>query len=134
MSPQCTSGSSFSFAASYVLAQYAFVETVRNVGLPLDKVRELGGTTFNLQLLMAEALYHESANNEASILADNKNNVRAFATFVQEIDQLRDIIQKKPQPELLRRLRNDLTYLRRDKLFRTAHERFVSAVEASTPG
>lgn len=115
------------------LMNFAFIETVRKVGLPLDKVLELGGTTFKLQLLIAEALYHENPDNEASILADNKHNTRAFGTYVQQIQEVRDIIQSKPQPELLRRLRNDLTYVRSDRLFSSAHDRFVAAVEASTP-
>lgn len=114
------------------LMNFAFIETIRKVGLPLNKARELGGTTFKLQLLIAEALYHESPDNEASILMGNKHNMRAFGTFVQQINQVRDIIQRKPQSELQRRLREDITFARKDRLFSSAHERFVAAVEAST--
>ena len=115
------------------LMNFAFIETLRNADLPLDKVRELGGTTFKFQLLIAEALCHESPSNEVSILADNKHNMRAFATFIRQIRQVHDIIQRKPRPDLLRRLRNDASYVRNDRLFGSAHERFVAAVEASTP-
>jgi prephenate dehydrogenase len=93
----------------------------------------MGGTTFELQLLIAESLYHESPHIEASILADNhKHNRRTFAAFVQQIDQVRDIIQRKNPTELLSRLRSDAAYVRKNKLFSTAHERFIAAVEAST--
>ena len=115
------------------LMNFAFIETIRKIGLPLEKVCEFGGTTFKLQLLIAEALYHESPNNEASILTDNKHNMIAFACFAQQLDQVRNTIQRKPQSELLRRLRVDTAYLRKSRLFSTAHERFVAAVEASTP-
>jgi prephenate dehydrogenase len=114
------------------LMNFAFIETIKQAGLTLDKARDIGGTTFKLQLLIAEALYHESPQNEASILADNKHNRRTFATFVEQIDQVRDIIQRKPTSELLSRLRSDATYVRKSKLFSTAHERFVAAVEASS--
>jgi len=115
------------------LMNFAFIETIRKTGLPLHKVRELGGTTFKLQLLIAETLQRENSKSEASILAENIHNDRTFATFVQQIKQVRDIIRSKPEPELLRRLRDDAAYVRKDRLFRTAHERFVAAVEASTP-
>jgi prephenate dehydrogenase len=114
------------------LMNFAFVEAVRKTGIPIEKIRELGGTTFNLQLLIAEALYHESAINEASILADNTYNTKAFSSFAQQMNEFRRITQRSAKSELRRRLRNDATYLRSDKLFRMAHERFVAAVEAST--
>jgi hypothetical protein len=112
---------------------FAFIETVRKTGLPLDKLRELGGTTFKLQLLIAEALCHESLDNEASIIQDNKHNVETFSIFAQQIHAVRDIIiRRKTQVELLRRLRDDAAYVRKDRLFGRAHERFAAAVEASS--
>jgi prephenate dehydrogenase len=116
------------------LMNFAFVETIRQAGLSLDKARDVGGTTFKLQLLIAEALYHESLYNEASILADNKHNRKIFATFIQQIDEVRDMIQRKRLAELVGRLRSDTTYVRKNKLFSTAHERFVAAIEASASG
>jgi prephenate dehydrogenase len=110
----------------------AFIETIRQAGLSLDKAREIGGTTFKLQLLMAEALYHESTENEASILTDNKYNKRMFAAFVHQIKQVRDITRKKARSKLLNRLRSDGSYVRNSKLFGTAYERLVAAVEAWT--
>jgi prephenate dehydrogenase len=114
------------------LMNFAFVEAIRKTGIPLGKIREMGGTTFKLQLLIAEALYHESPSNEASILADNAYNTKAFANFAQQINEVRRVAQRNSQSELLRRLRSDAAYLRNDRLFRIAHERFVAAVEAST--
>ncbi|HXZ89894.1 MAG TPA: prephenate dehydrogenase/arogenate dehydrogenase family protein [Candidatus Dormibacteraeota bacterium] len=115
------------------LMNFAFIDTVRQAGLTLDKARAMGGTTFELQLLIAEALYHENPRVEASILADNrKHNRKTFASFVQQIDQVRDIIERKTTTELLRRFRSDAAYVRKNKLFSTAHERFIAAVEAST--
>jgi prephenate dehydrogenase len=116
------------------LMNFAFIETIRKAGLPLDRLRELGGTTFKLQLLIAEALCHESANNEASILQDNPHNVETFSTFAQQIHQVRDIIRRKSQVELLRRLSDDAAYVRGDRLFGRAHERFAAAVEVSSLG
>jgi len=116
------------------LMNFAFIETIRKTGLPLGKLRELGGTTFKLQLLIAEALCHESPDNEASIIQDNKHNVETFSIFVQQIHEVQDIIRRKNQAELLRRLRGDAAYVRGDRLFGTAHERFAAAVEVSSFG
>ena len=114
------------------LMNFAFIETLREAGIPLDEVRELGGTTLKLQLLIAEALYDENPDNEASILADNKHNAKAFGTFVRQINKVRGIIQRRTRVELLRQLCADAAYAQKDKLFGTAHERFVAAVDASS--
>jgi prephenate dehydrogenase len=114
------------------LMNFAFIETLRQLGLPLDKVREMGGTTLKLQLIIAEALYHESLRNEASILADNKQIQGILAAFLQQIAQVRGKMQDKKQGELLSRLRNDVIYVRKDKIFLTAYHRFAAAVEASS--
>lgn len=114
------------------LMNFAFVETLKDAGLSLDRARVVAGTTFRLQLLIAEALYHESLHNEASILADNRHCRGLFSTFTQQINQIRNASQKRPQSELMKRIRNDIVYVRRDPMFRTAYERFVAAVEAST--
>jgi len=113
---------------------FAFIESIRKAGLPLDRLRELGGTTFKLQLLIAEALCHESPNNEVSILLDNKYNVEAFSTFAQQIHEVRRIIRRRSRVELLRRLRDDVAFVREDRLFGRAHERFAAAVEVSNFG
>jgi len=115
------------------LMNFAFIEAIRKTGIPLKKIREMGGTTFKLQLLIAEALYHESLSNEVSILADNTHNTRAFAGFARQMNEVGRIAERNAKSELLRRLRNDSAYLRNDRLFRMAHERFVLAVEGSTP-
>lgn len=114
------------------MMNFAFIETLKHAGLSLDKVRALGGTTFRLQLLVAEAQYHESLHNEASILADNKYCRGVFTTFTQQINQIRNTAQRKPQSELTNRIRNDAAYVRKDPMFRTAYERFAAAVEASS--
>jgi len=116
------------------LMNFAFVETLREAGIPLDKIRELGGTTLKLQLLIAEALYDESYENEASILLDNKHNTKVFESFVQQINKVQGTIQRRTRVELLRRLQADAAYAQKDKLFRTTHERFVAAVDASSSG
>jgi prephenate dehydrogenase len=112
------------------MMNFAFIETLKHAGVSFNKIRAIGGTTFRLQLLLAAALCHESPYNEASILADNKCCRSVFATFAQQINQIRNTAQKRPRSELMNRIRNDAAYVRKDPMFRTAYERFTAAVEA----
>jgi prephenate dehydrogenase len=114
------------------MMNFAFIETLKHAGLSIDRAREIGGTTFRLQLLVAEAQYHESLHNEASILGDNKHCRRVFTTFTQQINQIRNTAQKRPQSDFMNRIRNDAAYVRKDPTFRTTYERFAAAAEAST--
>jgi len=110
---------------------FAFVETLRRAGFSLQKAREIGGTTFRLQLLVAEALYHESIQNEASILSDNPYGEEVLRVFAQQVDRFRDLVKRKHRIELMKRLKSGSSYARKDRAFRTAYEQFISAVEAS---
>jgi prephenate dehydrogenase len=114
------------------LVNFAFMETLQRAGYPLDMVRKIGGTTFKLQLLLAEALYHESLDNETSILTDNKYAVETLRTFSHQVDAIRATIHEGSKRKLMNRLRSDAAYVRGDTMFRTAYDRFATAVEAST--
>ena len=109
------------------LMNFAFVETLKRVGLSIDRARDVGGTTFNLQLLIAEALYHENPHNEVSILADNKHSQTVLTTFIRQTNRAR----RQRRTELLRRLSSNAAYVRKSKQFGKAHARFTAAVEAS---
>jgi len=115
------------------LVNFAFIQTLRRSGFSLNEVRALGGTTFRLQLLIAEALCRESLHNETSILADNKHSRAVFASFAEQISQMRNLTRRRKQGVLMNQLRKDTAYAQRDRLFRTAYERFTQAVELATP-
>jgi prephenate dehydrogenase len=77
------------------MMNFAFIETLKRAGLSLDKARAVGGTTFRLQLLVAEALYQENPQNEASILTDNKYCREVFTTFTQQLNQIRNTASRR---------------------------------------
>jgi len=113
------------------LMNFAFIETLKQAGLSLRSARAMGGTTFGLQLLIAESLYHEGLHNEASILAA-KYCRQAAAAFAERVSQLKMATHRSSQNELAKRIRNDAAYVRKDPMFRDAYELFAAAVEAST--
>ena len=109
---------------------FAFIETLREAGLPPNKMREFGGTTFGLQLLVAEALYHENLQNEAAILL-NDDSSDLLKKFAAQANRLRSKVSRARREELIRNLRNSAAYVRRDSLFDSAYDRFIAAAEAS---
>jgi prephenate dehydrogenase len=114
------------------LMNFAFVNALKDAGLSLNTARAMGGTTFKLQLLIAEALYHESMHNETSILVDNRHSREVGQALVREVEEIRRKVRKGARSELARQLNNGATYAAKDRLFPTAYARFAAAVEASS--
>jgi len=110
---------------------FAFIKTLKASGLTLNQARSIAGTTFRLQLIVAEELYHEGFENEVSILVDNKYSTQLLKQFVKHTNMMRSTIYKKNRSNLTRSLEEGATYVRKDPLFSMAYERFTAAVEAS---
>jgi len=123
-----------SIAATLALPHFmnfAFIRTLKGTGLAARQARSIAGTTFRLQLLLAEALYHERLENEVSILADNKYSMQIFEQFVEQTNTIRNMIRNRTQSNLISSLEECAAYVRKDALFGTAYDRFTAAVEAS---
>jgi prephenate dehydrogenase len=110
---------------------FAFIKTLKDTGMVPSQVRRLAGTTFKLQLLLAEALYHERLENEASILADNKYSMQLFKQFVKQSNAMRSTIRDRTRSDLIRSLEDGAAYVRKDALFGMAYDQFTAAVETS---
>jgi prephenate dehydrogenase len=110
---------------------FAMVNTLNGIGMDPTKARELGGTTFRLQMLIAEALYHERLSNEASILIDNESAEKVLERLTFEMNRILGIIKGRRNARLLHNLKNGASYVRKDGMFSSAYDRFNAAVEAS---
>jgi len=110
---------------------FAFIKTLKDTGLSPSQARHLAGTTFKLQLLLAEALYHEGLENETSILTDNKYSMQLFKQFVNQSNAMRNTIRNGTRSDLIRSLEEGAAYVRKDALFGMAYNRFTAAVETS---
>ncbi len=111
---------------------FAIAQTLRTTGSAPRDLRARAGSTFNLQLLIAEALYQESFGNEISIMMDNKHSLKAQKTFMRECSKILSLLNKHAQTRLVRELSKGQTYLRSDRYFSMAYERFNAALQAST--
>jgi prephenate dehydrogenase len=110
---------------------FAMVDTMKASGMAPGKARDLGGTTFKLQLVVAEALYHERLSNEVSILADNRYALEVLDSFAEQVNRIRAQIKSRDREKLLRDLKRGAGYLREDTAFPSAYDRFNAAVQAS---
>jgi len=119
--------------ASVILAlphfmNVSFVETLRSLRVNLDEVNSVAGTTFQLQLLLAEEIYDEDYENELSILRDCRMSV--FKIFNHHTSTLLKMAATRPE-RLTRVLRSGRRFVATEQHFSTSYERFNAAVEAS---
>jgi prephenate dehydrogenase len=109
-----------------------FANTLKTFEENPNRLREMAGTTFRLQLLTAEAISQEDAENELSMLVDVKDTLRVLKRFVRECVTATEAVEKRQRTRLRRILVNGRNYGQRDRMFATAYERFSAAVEAAS--
>jgi len=107
----------------------SLIETLKSLGVKLNEISLVAGSTFQLQLLLAEAIYNEDYDNEVSILGDCKT------TAIEEYKRQTEAVFKMVNmPRSLERLlRSGRKFVENHKQFATSHRRFNAAVQASLP-
>ncbi len=110
----------------------AMAQTLRSHGIGPSKLWAVAGTTFRLQLIIAEAIYQESFGNEASILMDSEHSLKVLKSFLKQSNRTLSMLSKGTRTGLIRELKKGRRYLRRDEMFRAAYGRFNAVVEASS--
>ncbi len=109
----------------------AMAQTLKSYGLAPSKLRAAGGTTFKLQLIIAEDLHQESFGNEVSILMDSRHSLKVLKTFFRQSTRTLSMVNRGLRADLIRDLKIGRRYLRRDEMFPSADAQFNAAVEAS---
>jgi chorismate mutase/prephenate dehydrogenase len=109
-----------------------FANTLKTFGENPNRLREMAGTTFRLQLLTAEAISQEDAENELSMLMDTKETLKVLKRFLRQCITAAKAVEKGQRKRLRRILVNGRRYGQKDRMFATAYERFSAAVEASS--
>jgi hypothetical protein len=110
----------------------AFVNALRASGLSPNELRAVAGTTFKLQLLIAEMVYRESLGNEISILTDSKRSRETLKAFLRYSNRTLSMLGRGKRGDLLQDLRKGQCYLQKDLIFPGVYGRFNAAVEASS--
>jgi len=107
------------------------VNTLRVMRFDPDRLRELSGTTFRLQLLIAEAISQENLENEASIFIDNSQSMKVLQKYIRQCNAALSMLKKGKRNRIIRHLRSSRRFLERDRTFSTTYERFNAAVAMS---
>lgn len=109
----------------------AFVEALRSLDVNLDLLSKVAGPTFRLQLLLAEELHQESAENEASVLMDNNESVALLREYSRISKRMLNTIARGKRTAVRGKLLEGRRFLSSEKQFSTAYTRFNQAVAAS---
>lgn len=106
---------------------YASVLSVNN----LKKIRKLSGTSFNLQLTIAEAILHDDPEFLATLQIENKYVIQQINKFVNESNDILDLISKKDHIKLSVKLRKLKMDMEKDSGYDTAYSKMYEIINAS---
>jgi prephenate dehydrogenase len=109
------------------LINISLIETLRSLRVNLNELNSVAGTTFQLQLLLAEAIYNEDYDNEVSILGDSRPAI--IEEYYKNVAIL--IRTRKIQQALVRILKSGRKFVESDPRFACSYGRFNAAVQAS---
>jgi len=96
----------------------------------LNVLKKLGGTTFALQLVLAEAVMTEDPDLYASIQMGNLYTVECLERFLQRAGILRDHVAEKDVRSFSRFYADIRSWISKDRDFGVAYERMYRALEA----
>jgi len=108
-----------------------FINSLKALAVNLDHIRTVAGTTFKLQLLIAEAIYQEGKENELSILVDNAHSLNTLKKLAHETASLLGTIEDHRSVALERTLASGHKFISKEKEFASSYVRFNDAVEVS---
>lgn len=105
-------------------------KTLRAMGFSPEQLRKLSGTTYRLQLLIAQTITQENPENEASILMDSDNSMEIIKKYIRECEAAMHLQRKGNRRRLIKELHSSRNFLERDRMFSSAYEDFNAAAAA----
>lgn len=106
---------------------YASVLSLKN----LEKTRRLSGTSFNLQLTIAEAILHDDPEFLATLQTENKYVIPQINKFIDESKHMLELIIKKDHKTISTKLRKLQIEIKKDEGYDTAYSKMYEIINAS---
>ncbi len=106
---------------------YASVLSLKN----LENIRRLSGTSFNLQLTIAEAILHDDPEFLATLQIENKYAVSQINRFVDESKILLELISKNNHKKLSTKLRKLQKAIEKEKGYDKAYNKMYEIINKS---
>lgn len=94
-------------------------------------LKNLGGTTFALQLLLSEGVMAEDPTLYASIQIDNEHTINYLEKFMSKAEYLKRLINSKNSEGFVEFYRTTRNLLHKDEGFTMAYERMYRALRAA---
>jgi len=100
-----------------------FAKTLAFSNININKVKMFGGTTFNLQLILAEAVLAEDPNLYASIQLNNKFSISIVKMLVESIEKFKSILLRGDEKAFLEIFNESKSYVLKDLKFKNAYKK-----------
>jgi len=105
--------------------------TLSSYGLNINEVKRFAGTTFTLQLMLAEAVLQEDSSLYSEIQLSNKAFHRLLAILSERIDKLIETVKSKKKDEFESLFDDARKYLSNDVAFLKARKKFIKSLETT---
>lgn len=106
---------------------YASVLSYKN----LKKIRRLSGTSFNIQLTIAEAILHDDPEFLSTLQIENKYVIPQITNFVNESKDILELISKKDHKKLSSKLKKLKMVMEKDTGYDTAYSKMYEIINDS---
>jgi prephenate dehydrogenase len=100
-------------------------------GDDIRDVKKFGGTTFTLQLLLAESVLSQDPNLYYAIQSQNPAFNELLTTLQMSIKEMASAVVQKDKPSFIKHFEETTASISRDPEFITAYQRFYKALAAS---
>jgi prephenate dehydrogenase len=98
--------------------------------IDINKVKEWGGTTFELQLVLAESVISEDPSLYSSIQIRNPSFHHLLDNFMEYTKELIEVIKNGDEETFVKYFKDLKTYLSNDPEYDKAYEKFYKALES----
>lgn len=101
-----------------------FGKTLSTSGFNIKKIKDFGGTTFNLQLILTESVVQEDPNLYASIQTQNKYFIKVMEELFNHANNLKKIVLNKEKDKFSKFFLETRKFLAEDPEFKNAYKKF----------
>lgn len=117
---------------STVLALTHFTNFIFASALPwrtIEKIRRLSGTSFNLQITLAESILHDDPGLLATIQIDNRYTAKYLDRFVKESEVLRRLVAEKDKQKMVRKIKTLSAKMKSDPQHKQSYRKMYEIMD-----
>tara|TARA_B100000315_G_scaffold259653_1_gene316525 strand:+ start:1710 stop:2579 length:870 start_codon:yes stop_codon:yes gene_type:complete len=109
----------------FINVTYAFALSSKD----LESLRKLSGTTFNLQLTLAESILHDDPEFLTTLLLENKYAKKEIQQFTNAVNSLGNLVFQNEKEKMISKLRSLRSTLEKDKGYSTAYKKMYEMID-----